>query len=292
VVLELTVIRFFWTFNLNLSEFALAGVIWMLGWCMIALASMVTLRPKVVAAIGLTIIALQQFFSLVPKALPEAARGSFAMIWEFVYPSGLNTFEGISVLYSLIPWIGVMAAGYGFGAILLLSAERKRKICIAIGLSALALFLVAGSAQILMNPSQEAPPFIFRLLNQAKYPASQLFLMMTLGPLILLVPLLEKAKGWFANTLEIFGRVPFFYYLMHILLIHLSAFVVNVILYGNVHQEWYTYAPYASVPPEFRWSLPLLYLIFAIDVTILFFACRWYARHKKDHPEKKWLAFL
>jgi len=210
VILELTVIRFFWTFNLNYSEFVLAGVIWMLGWCMVGLAAMIWLRPAVIGLTGLAIILLQGLFGFVPKAIGS---DTFSRFWEFIYPSGNETFEGISVLYSFVPWIGVISAGYGFGTILLMSLERKRKICIAIGTSAILLYLVIGSLVSINNPSADAP-FLFRLLNQNKYPASALFLMMTLGPMILLLPFVEKAKGTVSNVLVMFGRVPFFYYLL------------------------------------------------------------------------------
>src|SRR6516162_2550848 len=99
------------------------------------------------------------------------------------------------------------------------------------------------------------------------------FLLMTLGPLILLMPWAEQARGWFAEALKIFGRVPLFFYLLHILLIHISALVVNLILSGNPHQDWYAAAPFVEVPPEQRWNLPLLYLVYAIDMIILYFAC-------------------
>ena len=292
IALELTVIRLFWTFNLALHEFILAGVIWMLGWCMIFLAMMVALRPKVIAAIGLGIVALQQLFAFLPGLIPDGSRASFGRIWEFVYPSGFETFNGISVLYSLVPWVGVMAAGYGFGAVLAMSPGRRNKICLWIGAIAIALFAIGATIQALNNTGENAPPFIFRLLNQAKYPASQLFLLMTLGPLILLVPFAERTSGWLSKVLMIFGRVPFFYYLAHILLIHVSALAVHLMLEGRMHHEWYTYAPYAQVPPESRWSLGLLYLVFVVDVSLLFFICRWYAKYKQEHPEKKWLAFL
>ncbi|HMQ91448.1 MAG TPA: heparan-alpha-glucosaminide N-acetyltransferase domain-containing protein [Flavilitoribacter sp.] len=128
VVLEITVIRFLWAFHINFSEFFLAGVIWMLGWCMVLLAALVRLKPKVVGWIGLGIIFLQQLFSYVPLIVPESGRAAFGKIWEFVYPAGLETFSSVSVLYVLVPWIGVMAAGYGFGVILQMDAEKQRKI--------------------------------------------------------------------------------------------------------------------------------------------------------------------
>jgi uncharacterized membrane protein len=293
VVLELTFIRFCWTFNLDYSKFLLAGVIWMLGWCMILLAAFAWLRPLVAGCTGLFIIAAQQLFSFVPKALPSSSRQSFGYFWEFIYTSGLEAPPGITILYVLVPWIGVMLAGYGFGAILLMDAAKRKRICRWIGLSAIFLFIIIGSIMAARQESKPGSlPFILRLLNQKKYPASQLYLLMTLGPVIALVPFAEKVKGWFANVLIIFGKVPMFYYLLHIPLIHLTAFVVNLLCYGQIHQDWYNTAPYVWIESGDNWGLPLLYLVFLVDVIILYFACRWYAAYKSNHPEKKWTKYI
>jgi len=291
VILELTLIRFEWTFNLNYAEFMLAGVIWMLGWCMVIMAALVRMNVTAVGITGLAIIALQQVFQYVPKLFPASVQQSVGEIWAFFYTSGFEQ-QHLSILYVLIPWIGVMAAGYGFGKIILLPAGKKQKICWWIGFSSIALFIIAGSIIILMNPANDAPPFIYRLLNQKKYPASQLFLLMTLGPMIALIPFAEKAKGKLAGILSLFGRVPFFYYLLHILLIHISALAVNFIREGNAHQDWYLTAPYTWIPEEHHWGLPLLYLVFFIDLIVLYFLCRWYAGYKSRHPEKKWLYYV
>lgn len=293
VVLELTVIRFFWTFNFNYGLFVLAGVIWMLGWCMVLLAAFIRLKPVTIGMVGLAIIFFQQLFGLLPRILPLSIRPAFGWCWEFIYSSGLESLPGVTVLYVLVPWIGVMAAGYGFGTILLLEPAKRRKTCLRTGIGAILLFLVAGSLAILLQPaSPDAPPFIFRLLNQQKYPASQLYLLMTLGPLVALVPFAEQARGRLAGILVVFGKVPFFYYLLHILVIHLTALVIMFIREGNVYPEWYATAPYSSVPPEHQWGLGLLYFVFIVDVMLLYFLCRWYARYKSAHPEKGWLKFL
>ena len=271
VVLEITVIRLFWTFNLNLSDFMLAGVIWMLGWCMVLLGTMVRFDARTIGIVGLCIIFFQQLFAYVSNILPV----SLKPYWEFIYTS---TGEGpgwIAILYVIVPWVGVMMAGYGFGKILL-SGKRDR-LCYIIGLSSIAAFVIIGS---LMIDTDDARPFIFQLLNQRKYPASQLYLLMTLGPLIALIPVVEKAKGAVVAFFSVIGRVPFFYYLAHILVIHISALIVNYFLFGAPHQEWYDSAPFANVPEENRWSLGLLYFVFAVDVTILYFATKWYSTRK------------
>jgi uncharacterized membrane protein len=308
VLLELTLLRFFWTFNLNFANFTLAGVIWMLGWCMVIMAAIVRLPTKAIAIIGLVIVFLQQAFGWLGKLLPASIRP----VWEFLYPTGAGPWPAISILYTLVPWIGVMATGYAFGWVLQQEPVFRRRVCMRIGWTAIALFLVVGSAFLVWGPAPAHPlPPLLRLLNQTKYPASQLYLLMTLGPVIALLPAAErwgaKAAGdakagagtagtgigaGLAKSLLVFGRVPLFFYLLHILLIHCSALLVNFLRTGMTHQEWYVTAPYDWIPEPQRWSLGLLYLVWLGDVLLLYFACRWYARYKGAHPEKKWLKFL
>jgi uncharacterized membrane protein len=294
ILLEFTVIRFAWTFNLNFNQFILAGVIWMLGACMMLMAALIYLRPLTVGLIGLGIILFQNVFGLVPLLLPESSRPGFGKFWEFVYSSGLKAPEGITILYVLIPWIGVMAAGYGFGIILKKDPAQRRKLLLTIGGVTTLLFVIISIIVIAVQPAQpNDPPFIFQMLNQRKYPASQLFLMMTLGPAILLMPFVERAQDNFSKALITFGRVPFFYYLMHIFVIHISALIVNLIREGRTFAEWYATAPYVWFPEEgHQWSLALLYLVFFIDIVILYFLCRWYEHYKFSHPDKLLLKYV
>jgi hypothetical protein len=151
--------------------------------------------------------------------------------------------------------------------------------------------VVAGAKAILSPPPDGPMPALFVFLNPPKYPASQLFLLMTLGPTIAFLPFAERMQGPVAKVLTTFGRVPMFYYLLHIPVIHVAALVVNRVREGAVHAEWYATAPYVSVPPEQRWSLPLLYLVFAIVIAILYVACRWFAAVKARQP-RGWLRFV
>ena len=134
-------------------------------------------------------------------------------------------------------------------------------------------------------------PALFRLLAQNKYPASQLFLLMTLGPTLTVIALTERARGWFGRMLMTFGRVPLFYYLLHIPLIHVTALAVYFLRDVSVQTSWFASAPSVAVPREHSWGLGLLYVVFVIDVAILYVACRWYAQVKARHP-KGWLRYL
>ena len=308
VVFELTLVRFFWTFNFQYSNFTITGVIWMLGWCMVLLAPIVRLRPSTLAIIGVAMIAFQQVLGFLPLLFPESLQPLVVKYWSFFYPSavagregvvlgagsgGLPSALGVSIFYVILPWLGVMMAGYGFGQLLLKDPATVKRLCLRIGLSATALFLVVAAIfAVRMGQEGNDSPFIFRVLGQQKYPPSQLYILMTLGPVIALIPWAQKIKGRIADALKTIGRVPMFYYLLHLLLIHLSAYVVNLALYGTTHQDWYETAPFVGFAEEFRWSLPLLYLTWAIDVVLLYFACVWYARYKGSHPEIKWMKYL
>ena len=292
VVLEVTLIRFSWTFNLAYSEWILAGVIWMLGWCMVLLAGLVRLRIRTIAALGLLLIVGQYVFSEVPGLFPESVRTQFGWWWEFVYPSGFGTDGPVNVLYTLVPWIGVVAAGYGFGSIMVRDAADRGRLSLRIGLAATAVFLLIATAQVLRSPA-DVPwsQRIFGALSPSKYPASPMFLLMTLGPAIAFLPMAERARGGLADVMTTFGRVPMFFYLLHIPLIHVLALGVNYVREGAMHHEWYATAPYAAVPPDHQWSLGLLYVIFVVATMILYSLCRWFRDYKAKH-DAAWLRFI
>ena len=308
IILEFTLIRFSWTFNFNYREFFLMGVIWMLGACMVLLSLMVTLKPRTIGIIGLILILFQNVFALVPQLVPESLRAAFGSVWEFIYSSGFDAPQGITILYVLVPWIGVMAAGYWQGELLLLDPARPdchaptrnayaslaKRLLISIGTAAILLYLAIGTVLVLQMPEEDRNlPFVFQLLNQRKYPASQLFLLMTLGPSILLMAFVEDVRNGFSRIMTMFGRVPMFYYLMHIPLIHVSAIVVNLLREGRTFSEWYANAPYVWFQEDgHQWPLGLLYIVFVIDVVILYFLCRWYERYKFAHPEAKWTKYV
>ena len=292
VVLELTVIRFSWTFNAAYGTFVLAGVIWMLGWCMVLMTPFVGRRAAVVGWTGVAIAAAQQIFGFLPHAFPDAVQQRAGWMWEFFYPAGYASWPPpVVILYVLAPWFGVMAAGYGFGAIMLREPQARRRACLRIGLTMIALFVVYAIVTSVTLASQDGGdgiPLIFQVLNPPKYPVSQGFLLMTLGPTIALLPILERLSGRTAGVLETFGRVPMFYYLLHIPAIHIAAVAVNAARGAGYHAAWYATAPFASVPPEARWGLPLLYVTWAAVVALLYLPCAWFDRVKAARPGAWW----
>jgi uncharacterized membrane protein len=286
VLLELTVIRVAWTFNLDYAHYILAGVIWMLGVCMMLLAALVWLPVAAVATFGLAMLAGHNVVDLLQPAQASP-------ILQFLYVGGVFRIgpDGpfVAVLYSIVPWIGVMAAGYAFGAIMLRRVDERRRLCLTIGLAAIALFVVLRGLDVYGDPRHwragpAAVPVLFRFVNTTKYPASLLFLLMTLGPAIALLPLAERARGAAGRVLGVFGRVPLFYYLLHIPVIHAAAVVVSLAREGRVNPWLFGNHPMMPppVPDGYAWPLPLLYLVFAAVMAILYVPCRWFAGVKAE----------
>lgn len=295
ILLELTVIRLAWTFNFDFANYMLAGVIWVIGWCMIILAPMVHMKPRNVGIVGVAIILLHNaVMGPIMSVLPLGES------WKVLY---IGFFDGplsgtpLIVLYSIIPWIGVMAAGYGFGTVLTLEPARRNRLCLQIGLGAIALFLVLRGFNLYGDPrpwsSTPPMPGWIAFLNTSKYPASLSFLLMTLGPTIALIPLLDRARGKVAESLSVFGRVPFFYYLLHIPLIHALAVIVSTVRSPDATWWLFTNHPMGNPPPPdgYTWTLALLYLVWAVAVLLLYFPSRWYADLKARRRDW-WLKYL
>jgi uncharacterized membrane protein len=310
VVLELTVLRLAWTFNFDFAHDELAGVIWVIGWCLVLLAALSRLPLRVVAALSLVILAGHNLLDGTVQALtPRLGDDLASAAWKLLYvgftagPVRLGE-EGpsLTVLYSLVPWIGVIGAGYAFGAVQRLEAARRRRFSLALGLGGLALFIALRAFNGYGDPNPwsttasshgQPMPALFSFLNTTKYPASLDFLLMTLGPALALLPLLERARGPVARALTTFGRVPFFSYLVHLPLIHGLALLVSQLRLGEVSPWLFTNHPMGNPrPPEgYAWPLVLVYGVWAVAIALLYPACRWFSGLKARRGDW-WLKYL
>jgi len=310
VFLELTFLRLAWTFNFDFAHYEMAGVIWCLGWCMILMAAMVKMSVHVVGLIGIAIVAghnmMDSSFGSLAGSLGD---DTMSALWKILYvgfwagpisfgPDGPN----LVVLYSIVPWIGVMAAGYAFGKILSREPVKRDRLCLGIGLGAIVLFLVLRGLNLYGDPNPwSAPadepdggiPALLSFLNTSKYPASFLFLLMTLGPVIAIMPFLERLHGRLAGEIATIGRVPFFFYVCHIPLIHALALMVSYQTLGQVSWWLFENHPMGAppAPAEYIWTLSTLYFVWAWAIAMLYFACRWFADLKSRRTDW-WLKYL
>lgn len=260
------------------------NVLWALGWSMIALAAMVRLRPPAVLAIGAAMIASHNLLD----PIRPADLGPFAPLWTVLHVQGfLVNQPGFVVLvaYPVIPWIGVTAVGFGLGRIYDWPAERRRALLLRAGLAVSIAFVVFRWLNVYGDPSrwtvQPSAAFtMLSFLNTTKYPPSLLFLLMTLGPALLLLRAFDGGAPRWLAPVATYGRVPLFYFVTHLFAIHALAVVVCAARYGEVH--WMFESPDLahfpfSEPPGWPLGLPVVYGIWIALVLALYPLCRWYA---------------
>jgi len=290
VILEPTLIRFGWNFDLNFG-FILLGVIWAIGWSMIALAGLIHLPRWVVAFVGVGMIATH---NLLDGITPEQL-GAWGSLWKVLHVQAivelLPNFQ-LFAMYPLIPWIGVLATGYTFGGMLQGDAAQRRRRLLTLGLAMTVLFVVLRAVNIYGDPIPWSPQkdamFTFlSFLNCTKYPPSLSYLLMTLGPAIAALALFDRPLDAVGRALTVFGRVPMFYYVLHLYFIHLLAMVTAFATYGR---ETLNILP-MSVPENYGYSLPVVYLVWLGVVTALYVPCRWFAGVKKRRRDW-WLSYV
>lgn len=302
VLLEFTVVRGGTWFNVDYSFLGLAQVIWVLGISMVVLAAFVHFPLRVIAAIGLTMIVFHNACDGVRVAgwqgPGSAAPDVGAKLWMLLHqPQEFFPVIGGSgpvvwVMYPLIPWIGVMAAGYGFGAIYAFEARRRKQVLARLGVALVVAFVALRSLNVYGDPQPwsvqaSALMTLLSFLNTTKYPPSLLFLLMTLGPALLVLAWLDgrpirRAAG---RTLVMFGRVPLFFYLLQWPLAHGAAVGVTW-LAGKDSAYLFRNPPafFTSAPPDAGFPLWVVYACWAVVVTALFFLCRWFAEVKRRNP--------
>ncbi len=290
VVLELTLVNWLWQMGIR-YQLVIAQVIWVLGWSMVALAALVRLPVGAIAAVGIAMIAGHNALDGVK---PETL-GALEPLWRVLHVQGpvpLATGRTLFVMYPLVPWVGVMAAGYAFGALYARPPEERRRALLAIGAAATAAFVVLRALNLYGDPGPWAPQrdalfTALSFLNCQKYPPSLLFLLMTLGPAILLLAALERGVAAAAGPLAVVGRVPLFFYLVHLFLIDLLTVVLAVARYGSRVGERFAQGP----PPDYGYGLPLVYGVWVAVVVALYPVCRGYAGIKA-RGRSRWLTYL
>jgi uncharacterized membrane protein len=303
VFLEFTIVDFAWGF----VPWAHGGVIWILGWSMVAMALIVRLPVRWIAALGLGMIATHNLLD----GINPASFGRFYWWWMLLHSPGpipITANFSFSVRYVLIPWVGVMAAGFAFGS--LLHRPDRRKWILRIGISATLLFFVLralnlygnGIAGLPFGYPRSAGPWtvqstllltVVSFFNTLKYPPSLDYLLMTLGPSMILLGLLDgaKAERGLSRIFIVFGRVPLFYYVLHIYLIHLIAIVVALAFHQPI---WHgtVIADFAQKPSGYGHGLPFIYAMWVLAVAILYAPCRWFMEFRSRHRDWAWLSYL
>jgi uncharacterized membrane protein len=299
IFLEFTVVRLGWYFNLFAHEFDFI-VIWALGFSMVVLGLLVRMPRKFILVFGLLLVFGHNLLDTV--RVSGGGIGSF--LWSLVHVPNFVPWHGylITTIYPVVPWIGVMALGYCLGSLYTggFPAERRRPVLLWLGFAAIALFIVIRYINHYGDPSpwKARPSALFTVLsfiNTSKYPPSLLYLLMTLGPALLFLAWSESAKGWFSRQVMIYGRVPMFYYILHIYLLHLIAVFATTFCGhspGDMILDHFIGLADAPRLNGYGFSLGVTYAVWAFVVLALYLPCRWYDRYKRAHKEKWWLSYI
>jgi len=306
VVLEFTLVRGGVFFSFDPHFLGFLQVIWAIGVSMVLLAALVRLPVPVVAAIGLAICGLHNLLDHVgpPPAPAGAATPWPVVLWMIVHRFGQAfTSDGrmAFIVYPIVPWVGLMAAGYGLGQLFGWEGERRRRFLRRAGWAAIVAFVILralGKWGFYGDPSPPTPQptaarSLMSFLNVTKYPPSLDYLLMTCGPALVALAALERARNvrWLSSPLETLGRVPLFYYLLQWPYAHLAGLALGA-LTGQSLSHFFRSPPDAfRLAHGFGFGLPVVYLVWVAGVVLLYFPCRAYARAKRRY-RKWWMSYL
>ena len=293
--LELVVVRFFMQFNFD-YQVTVITVLWALGWSMIVLSALLWLPLWAIACFGALLILCHNAFDAPGMA------AAVSPIWVLLHRPGIlyqSSHTVVLVAYVLIPWVGVTALGYVLGAAYRSEAALRQRWLLALGISLMVAFVVLRLLNIYGDPArwsaQRTPLWtLISFLNTTKYPPSVLFLLMTLGPALLLLRAFDSGFPPVLRPALSFGKVPLFFFLLHLCLIHLIVVVVSYVRYGEVSETFRSpdlaHFPF-SAPPGWNVGLPAVYALWILVVIMLFPLCRWYAAlRQREH--RWWLSYL
>ncbi len=315
VFLELTVVRIASGWEFDVATYAgLAQVIWALGWSMIVLAALIHLRLWAIATFGISMVALHNILDGI--RVPEwhgpgsPLPGGLDKLWMVLHQGGFFPVAGqgsppFQILYPLIPWVGVMAVGYAFGRVYDWPADRRRDWLLRVGAVVTLSFIALRFTNLYGNPGgwspQNSPAMtVASFLNVQKYPPSLLYLMMTLGPAVLILGLWEKfnttvqsegpTNGQLTRAVITFGRVPLFFYLLQWVMAHVAGAALMVMT-GKSAAFLNAPADGRPSPPDVGFDLWVVYAAWIVGVLLLYPLCRWYAGYKSRHRDW-WLSYL
>ena len=299
VFLELTVLRFIVFFSVAFSNtLIILSVLWMLGLSMVVLAGLVHLPTRVLAALSILVIVGHNLLDGV------AARrfGGAAWLWEILHQQGIFRIHSATFLvaYPLVPWVAVMAAGYCFGNVYHWEQQRRQRFLLRLGIGLSAAFILLRALNLYGDPVrwsvQSSKLFtVLSFLNSTKYPPSLLFLLMTLGPALVVLAWLEGRQLSAANPILVFGRVPFFFFVVHFAVIHALAIVLGFLRYGKGN---FLLMPAPSMggaremfPAHYGYDLWVVYAVWIAVIAILYPLCRSFAELRRRRSDW-WLSYL
>jgi uncharacterized membrane protein len=298
ILLELVVVRFGLFFNLYYDVIILQ-VIWVIGASMVIMSLLIRLNYYVVMAIGFVLL----FGHNATDVMQLKQGDALFPLWAIVRQAGfviLSPERAIMAFYPLLPWLGIMTLGYCMGKVYEKNFDsgKRQKTLMAIGAISILLFIILRFINVYGDPApwstQKNGLFtLMSFLNTTKYPPSLLYALMTLGPMLLLLALMEKINTNMLRPFVVFGRVPLFFYILHFYLIHITALFLFMNKTGASFStiDFHFNKSFGGITPEAGYSLPWVYVAWMLVVLFLYPVCKWYNKYKSTHNDW-WLSYL
>jgi uncharacterized membrane protein len=301
ILIEISLVSFAWSFNPHYN-FIFLQVIWAIGISMVLLGLFVWLPYRIILICGLLIVLGHNLLDI-PESVPRLKAGFW---WDLLHHGFFSIYSyspdhSVFIVYPFLPWLGLMMTGYCAGVFFTdkFSQERRGFVLRWLGISLVCFFVILRYTNLYGNPEKwsEQKDTLFTLmsfLDVHKYPPSLLYMCITMGPSLILLSYLEKIQNGFTAIMRVFGRVAFFYYILHLYVIHLIA---TVCFFARGHSlEDSTkiakmFPAYFIIPGE-GYSLGIVYLIWIAVVVALYPICNWYNNYKSLHKEKAWLSYI
>jgi uncharacterized membrane protein len=300
VFVEIIFITFALSFDVTYKVIFLQ-VIWALGMSMLFLSLLVRFfSSAVILSIGLLLIFGHDLLGLVRFAahsVPDILLNVFFTGAGKFYPVG--SAHTVAVLYAVLPWTGLMFLGYGLGSLYDKDADpaRRKKTLLTLGTTAILAFLILRAFNGYGDPSPwseqtEGWRTFLSFMNVSKYPPSLMYCLVTLGPVLLLLAYTDQLENRFSIFLSVYGKVPFFYYVLHFYLIHTFS-ALAVLASGYTWRQatdpklFFQFRPF-----DFGYRLEYVYLIWIGIVILLYLPCRWFGTYKTKRKKKWWLSYL
>ncbi len=301
ICVEFIIVSLAWSFNpfYNILFFQ---VIWAIGISMFILGFLIYLPYKILLILGLIIVLGHNALDFI-----EASPGFKPNIWWDLLHSGHFAIHSylpgryVFIVYPFVPWLGVMILGYCLGIIYTekFTTVLRKKILSLAGIGIILFFILLRYLNVYGDPQQWTVQTDFyhsllSFLNVNKYPPSLLFVCITLGPAFLVLSYIETIKNGLTDRIQIFGRVAFFYYILHLYLIHILA-TISFFAKGHTMEEATQTGskfPFFFVIPGEGYGLGVVYLVWIVVIVMLYPLCKWYNTYKSKHKDNKWLSYL
>ena len=298
IFLEIVVNNLIWTFDLSFS-IQIFQVIWAIGFSMVCLSLLIFLPKKILLIIGLILIAGHNLLD----SIVTEGQSMQNIIWYVLHQEQFLAFSPnklIIIKYPVIPWIGTMVLGYLLGTFYQkgYAKTKRKKWLLRIGLGALAIFFVLRGLNIYgdLTPwrfQDTITKTVLSFFNVTKYPPSLLFACITLGPALLFLRTIESTKNRVTDFFLVFGRVPLFYYFIHVFFIHLLAFGGIVIYGANWEDMILTANGFLNANLiDYGYSLQIVYPVWLSVVLLLYPVSKKYMLYKANNKDKWWLSYL